>query len=91
MPVSQIPVGGAQAKDQNTRAGRMWSAGYQDLHQSTQDKWQTLSPRIEIKTPDPAGNRTRVARLEESDSTDQATVIDHVRMQREIMIVWFEC
>ena len=39
----------------------------------TQDKGHTPNPRIVIKIPDPAGNRTRVAGLEGRDSTDHAT------------------
>ena len=39
-------------------------------------KGHTLSPRIGIKSPDPAGNRTRAAGLEGRDSTDHATVTD---------------
>ena len=40
------------------------------------DKGHTPNPRIGIKIPDPAGNRTRVAGLEDRDSTDHATVTD---------------
>ena len=38
----------------------------------TEHKGHTPSPRIEIKIPDPAGNRTRVAGLEGRDTTDHA-------------------
>ena len=41
----------------------------------TQNKGHNPNPRIGIKIPDPAGNRTRVAWLEGRDSTDQATAI----------------
>ena len=40
------------------------------------DKGHTPNPRTEIKTSDPAGNRTRAARLEGRDSTDHATEAD---------------
>ena len=40
------------------------------------DKGHTPNPRIGIKIPDPARNRTRAARLEGRDSTDHATVTD---------------
>ena len=42
----------------------------------SKDKGHTPNPRIGIKIPDPAGNRTRVAGLEDRDSTDHATVTD---------------
>ena len=38
-----------------------------------QDKGHTPNPRIRIKIPDPAGNRTRVAGLKGRDSTGYAT------------------
>ena len=41
------------------------------------DKGQTHSPRIGIKIPDPAGNRTRAIGLEVKDSTDHATATDN--------------
>ena len=37
------------------------------------DKGHTPNPRIGIKIPDPAENRTRAAGLEGRDSTDHAT------------------
>ena len=40
------------------------------------DKRHTSSPRIEIRIPDPAGNRTRAAGLEGRESTDHFTVTD---------------
>ena len=42
------------------------------------DKGHTLNPRIEIKIPDPAGNRTRAAGLEGRDSTDHATATHRI-------------
>ena len=42
------------------------------------DKGQTPKPRIWIKIPDPAGNRTRAAGLECRDSTAHATATDEV-------------
>ena len=38
------------------------------------DKGHTPNPRISIKIPDPARNRTRAAGLEDRDSTDYATL-----------------
>ena len=46
--------------------------------QST-EKGHTPNPRIGIKIPDPAGNRTRVARWEGRDSTDHATATDKLK------------
>ena len=43
----------------------------------TQTKGHTPNPRIGIKIPDPAGNRTRAAGLEGRDSTDHTTATDH--------------
>ena len=40
------------------------------------DKGHTINLRIEIKIPDPAGNRTRAAGLEGRDSIDHATATD---------------
>ena len=40
------------------------------------DKEHTTNPRIEIKIPDPAVNRTQAAGLEGTDSTDHATAKD---------------
>ena len=37
------------------------------------DEGHTPNPRTEIKIPDPAGNRTRAAGLEDRDSTDHVT------------------
>ena len=41
------------------------------------DKGNTPNPRIGLKIPDPAGNRTRAAGLEGRDSTDHATATDY--------------
>ena len=43
------------------------------------NKGYTPNPMIEIKIPDPAGNRTRAAGLEGRDSTDHATTTDKVQ------------
>ena len=51
----------------NVRASARDSTG-----QNT-DKGYTPNPRIGIKIPEPAGNRTRAAGLEGRDSTDHAT------------------
>ena len=54
----------------NVRASAGQSTGH-DI-----DKGHTPNPRIGIKIPDPAGNRTRAAGLEDRDSTDHATATD---------------
>ena len=43
------------------------------------DKGHTPKPRIGIKIPDPAGNRTRAAGLGGRVSTDHATATDYVK------------
>ena len=50
------------------------SAGDNTGHNT--DKGHTPNPRIEIKIPDPAGNRTRDAGLEGRDSTVHTTATD---------------
>ena len=42
----------------------------------TEHKGHTPNPRIGIKIPHPAGNRTQAAGLEGRDSTDHATATD---------------
>ena len=42
----------------------------------------TPNPRIGIKIPDPAGNRTRSAGLEGRDSTDHTTATDKLYKHR---------
>ena len=42
------------------------------------DKEHTSNPRIGIKIPDPAGNRTRAAGVEGRESTDHATATDSI-------------
>ena len=57
----------------------VWSAQCQGLRRRqhrTEHKEDTPNPRTEIKIPDPAGNRTRVAGWEGRDSTDHATATD---------------
>ena len=87
MPVGQMPVGGATVSGpehytdtQGWASLNVWSAQCQGLHKDNTgqntDKEHTPNPRIEIKIPDPAGNRTRAATLEGRDSTDHATVTD---------------
>ena len=41
------------------------------------DEGHIPNPRIGIKIPDPAGNRTRAAGLEGRDSTDHATATNN--------------
>ena len=43
------------------------------------DKEHAPNTRTEIKSPDPAGNRTRAAGLESRDSTNHATATDEKR------------
>ena len=45
---------------------------------STGHKGHTPNPRIGIKIPDPAGNRTRAAGLKVRDSTDHAKATDRI-------------
>ena len=85
MPMGQMPVGEQHTIDQNsiqigyTRAGlpecvvsTMSGPPQETVHDRTQR--HTPNPRIEIKIPYPAGNRTRAAGLEARDSTDHATL-----------------
>ena len=65
---------------QNVRASAEDNTG-----QNT-DKGHTPNLRTEIKSPDPAGNRTRAAGLEGRDSTDHATTTDVVFSQDKIRI-----
>ena len=76
--------------DQNTRhihkGGPPSMCGQHNVRASTgdsigqnTDKGHTPNPRIEIKIPDPAGNRTWAAGLEGRDSTDHATAMDIVK------------
>ena len=48
----------------------------------------TPNPRIGIKIPDPAGNRTRAAGLEGRDSTDHATATDILMSISFIFYIW---
>ena len=45
----------------------------------TEHKGHTPNPRIEIKIPDPAGNRIRATGLEGRDSTEHATATDKMK------------
>ena len=87
MPVGQMPVGRATVFGPEhyiyTRAGLPEyvvstmsgpPAGY-NIGQNI-DKGHAPNPRTEIKIPDPAGNRTQAAGLEDRDSTDHATAMD---------------
>ena len=68
MPVCQMPLGRRQTVKQNTICGQHngMATARGNTGQNT-DRGHTPSPRIEIKISDPAGNRTRVARLEGKD------------------------
>ena len=55
----------------NVRATARYNTG------QNKEKGQMPSPKIGIKISDPAGNRTKVARLERRDSTDHAMVADN--------------
>ena len=84
MPVGQMPVGEQQTVDQNARQihkdGSSWMCGQHNVRATAgdnigqnKDKWNTPSPRLEIKISDPAGNRTPTAGLKGRDSSDHAT------------------
>ena len=51
-------------------------ASAEDSTRQNTDKGDTPNPRIGIKIPDPAGNRTRATGLEGRDSTEHATTTD---------------
>ena len=53
----------------------VWATIGDNTGQNT-DKGYTLNPRTEIKIPNSIWNRTRVAGLEGSDSTEHATATD---------------
>ena len=55
------------------------------IHKTEHRQGHTPSPRIEIRIPDSAGNRTRAAGLESRDSTDHATPKDIFSTHKEIM------
>ena len=88
MTVGQIPLGGAivygpeHYADTQVRASlNVRSAHCQGLRRRqhrTEHKGHTRYPRIGIKIPNPAGNRTRDAGLEGSDRTDHAKATDHL-------------
>ena len=83
-----MPVGGAivYGPEQETDTqGRASLNGQHNVRASAgdttgqnTDKGHTSNPRIGIKIPDPAGNRTRVAGWEGRDSTDHATPTDSI-------------
>ena len=54
------------------------------------DKRHTPNPRIQIKIPDPTGNRTRAAGLEGRDSTDHATATDLTTLLKIVSKLWPE-
>ena len=58
----------------------MWPAhqGLRRRQYRTEHKGNTPNPRIGIKIPEPAGNRTRTAGLEGRDSTDHAMATDTI-------------
>ena len=61
-------------------------ASVEDNTGQNRDKGHTPYPRTEIKIPDSAGNRTRVAGVEFRDSTDHATATDIVKSILKIVI-----
>ena len=87
MPVSQMPVGGATVfgpehytDTQGWASLDVWSAqcqGFRRRQHRTEHKGHTPNLRTEIKIPDPAGNRTRVAGFGGRESTDHATETNH--------------
>ena len=89
MPVSQIPVGGATVSGTLDihRGGPPGMCGQHNVRASAEDytgqntdKGHIPNPRTDIKIPDPAGNRFRVAGLEGRDSTDHATATDLIKI-----------
>ena len=82
MPVGLMIEGGAQTLDRTldrySRAGLSEIYGQQNIRATVREHrtGHTPNPRIGIKIPDPAGNRTRAAGLEGRDSTDHATATD---------------
>ena len=71
MPLGQVPVGGASVYRPDTKqGGPSWMCGQHNVRafagdstgQNT-DKGHTPNPRIGIKIPDSAGNRTRGRRV----------------------------
>ena len=88
MPVGQMPVGEQQSLDQNTRqihkGGPPWMYGHHNVRASAEDNTGQNTkdihpkPRTEIKIPDPAGNRTRAAGLEDRDSTGDRSQFSNV-------------
>ena len=72
----------ARDSDAQGRASlNMWSAQCQGLRRRqhrTEHNGHMPKPRIGIKIPDPAGNRTQAAGLEGRDSTDHATATNVV-------------
>ena len=86
-----------QRDTQGRASVNVWSVQCQGLcrrntGQNT-DNGHTPNPRIEIKIPDPAGNRTRVAGFEGRDSIDHATSTDipttlHLKSEIQCMYVY---
>ena len=72
----------------------MWSAlvraSAEDNTGPNTDKGHTPNPRIEIKIPDPAGNRTWASGLEGRDSADHATATDIFGVERIIFFIHLE-
>ena len=56
-----------------------------DSTRQNTDRGHTPNPRIGIKIPDPAGNRTRAAGLEGRDSTYHATATDNIETYNTIL------
>ena len=76
-PVTYNP--NARGSDACRGSNSLWTttmAGLRRRQYRTEHKGHTPNPRREIKIPDPAGNRTRAADLEDRDSTDHAMAMD---------------
>ena len=89
IPVGQMPLGGTifhgpehQTDTQGQASLNVWSVQCQGLRRRQhriEHKVNTLNPRIVIKIPDLAANRTRAGGLEGRDSTDHATETDLIK------------
>ena len=88
-PWARCLQGEQQSLNQNTREIHKGESplmcGQHNVRASAEDntrqntfKGNTPNPRTEIKTPDPARNRTWAARLEGRDSTDHATATESI-------------
>ena len=80
IPVGKMPVEEQQTMDQNTREV------HRQRQHRTEQKDNTPSPRIKIKIPNSAWNRTRAAGLEGRASTNHTTGTDYNVLYVKIFI-----